>query len=301
MEDQFKRLVGQVARALNIPAETVADYAESDEAIKGLSKAFKDNRETLDTAGYQRAEGKIKQDVEKALKTRGVEAPSFDKLSEGLDQLETVAASRSGNTLTEDQARENPIVKKLLTDAHNEKLLAVAQAGKDAETALEAKRTAFLKEQEDAQLETQARRYITEELNPNLNTDPAKAKKQVDRMVAEILAHPRKKEADGSFAPIDASGKLLDNGAGGSKSFTEFMRDVVTTDFGFDLPEAKKRDHVPNGTPAPGTPGKFEFKEYKGAPPTTEAEVLAIRADQRLPLAQRQEVKAYWEGRNPTT
>jgi hypothetical protein len=247
MEDQFKRLVGQVARALNISAETVADYAESDETIKSLSQAFKTNRETLDTAGYQRAEGKIKQDVEKALKTRGVEAPSFDKLNEGLDQLETVAASKGGTALTEEEARNNPVVKKLLADAHNEKLQAVTQAKKDAETELESKRTAFAKEQQDAKIEAQARTLIAE-LDPNLNPDSAKAQRQIARLVADIKSGSYKQEADGTLSPIDAEGKYLDNGAGGSKSFAEHVREVVTSEY--DLPASQPRAIPAAGQPA---------------------------------------------------
>ncbi|MBF9140840.1 hypothetical protein [Hymenobacter properus] len=262
MEDQFKRLVGQVARALNLSAETVADYAESDEAIKGLSKAFKDNRETLDTAGYQRAEGKIKQDVEKALKARGVEAPSFDKLTDALDQLETTAASKGGGTLSDEDVLKHPAVKRALTEAENEKMRAVDAAKKEGDEELSQKRAAFLKEQQDAQVEQKARAIIAE-LNPNLNPDSAKAQRQIARLVADIKNGHYKQEADGTLTPIDAEGKYLDNGAGGSKSFAEHVREVVTSEY--DLPAAEKRDHVPTGTPAAakatGIKTKEEFDE----------------------------------------
>jgi hypothetical protein len=249
MEENFKRLAGQIARALNLSEQTVADYAESEESIKELGKAFKDNRTKIDESAYSRANERIKRDVEKALKERGVEAPDFEKLDEGLDAIATVAASKAGSTLSDEDALKLPAVKAALTAAHNEKATAVSQALKDAEGKLSADRAAFQKEQQDAKVEGQARALITE-LNPNLNPDGAKAQRQIARLVADIKNGHYKQEADGTLTPIDAEGKYLDNGAGGSKSFAEHVREVVTGEY--DLPTAQQRDHVPTGQVATG-------------------------------------------------
>lgn len=271
MEENFKRLAGQIARALNVSEQTVADYAESDEAIKGLGTAFKDFRTKADTDGYGRAEGKLKKEVEKALKSRGVETPDFEKFEEGLDQLATAAAAKNPQTLSEEDLRKLPAVKKLLTEAENEKMLAVSQAGKDAEKRLEADRTTFLKEQQDAKIEAQARQLIAG-LNPNLNPDAAKAERQVSRLLADLKAGHYKQEADGSFSPTDAEGKLLGNGAGGNKSFAELVRDTVTSEY--DLPTSTAKDAPGNTTPAgqdasyagPKTQADYEQQLHLTAP-----------------------------------
>ena len=249
MEENFKRLAGQIARALNLSEQTVADYAESDDAIKGLGTAFKDFRTKVDTDGYQRGEERLSRKFEKALKAKGIEAPDLDKLDEALD---TIAASGSGKGLDQLSAEEIaklPQVKKLLTDAENAKMLAVSEAGKKAEEQLKTDRENFAKEQLHAKVETQARKIITD-LNPNLNPDSAKAERQVSRLLADLKAGGYKVEADGTLAPIDADGKYLGNGAGGNKSFAELVRETVTAEY--DLPVSKEKDAPGNTNPAGG-------------------------------------------------
>ncbi len=279
--DELQRLAGQVARSLNLSAETVADYAKSDDALKELAEAFKTNRTKIDSDGYARAEGKVKAEVEKALKSRGVEAPSFDKLAENLDALTQAAKATDPATLSDEDALKLPAVRRALTDAENEKMRAVTAARKEADTELETKRQAFAKEQLDAKVEAQARAVITE-LNPNLNPDSAKAQRQIARLVTELKSGHYKPEPDGALAPVDAEGKYLDNGAGGSKSFAEHVREVVTSEY--DLPASTPRDAPGHGT----QPQKdaTALLHYKGdAPKTREEAVAAIVASQSNPEA----------------
>jgi hypothetical protein len=257
MEENFKRLAGQVARALNLSEQTVADYAESEESIKELAKAFKENRTKIDDTAAARVSARIKGEVEKALKDKGVEAPDFDKLSDGLDAVAAKAATTGGSTLSDEDALNLPAVKRRITELENEKMRVATDAKEAAKSELQKERQAFLKEQQDAKVEAAARAAIAE-LNPNLNPDSAKAQKQTARLVADIKSGNYKVEADGTLAPVDAEGKYLDNGAGGSKSFSEYVRDVVTSEY--DLPAAQKRDAPGHGTPAQDT-GVLKTKE----------------------------------------
>jgi hypothetical protein len=277
MEEKFKRLAGQIARALNVSEQTVADYAESEEAIKGLGTAFKDFRAKVDTDGYNRANERIKRDVEKALRAKGVENPDLDRLDESLDQLATVASAKNPQTLSEEDLKKLPAVKKLLTEAENEKMLAVSEAGKKAEEQLKTDRENFAKEQQGAKVEAQARKLIAE-LNPNLNPDSAKAERQVSRLLADLKAGQYKQEADGSLAPVDADGKYLGNGAGGNKSFAELVRETVTAEY--DLPASTAKDSPgvtagdvarTDGTYAgPKTQVEYEQQLYLTAPGSAE-------------------------------
>lgn len=247
MEENFKRLAGQIARALNVSEQTVADYAESDDAIKGLGTAFKDFRTKVDTDGYQRGEERLSRKFEKALKAKGIEAPDLDKLDEALD---TIAASGSGKGLDQLSAEEVaklPQVKKLLTEAENAKMLAVSEAGKKAEEQLKTDRENFAKEQLDAKVEAQARKLIAD-LNPNLNPDSAKAERQVSRLLTDLKNGSYKVEADGTLSPVDATGKYLENDAHGNKSFAELVRETVTAEY--DLPVSKEKNAPGNTNPA---------------------------------------------------
>lgn len=257
MEENFKRLAGQVARALNLSEQTVADYAESEESLKELAKAFKDNRTKIDDTAAARVSARIKGEVEKALKDKGVEAPDFEKLSEGLEAIATKAAATGGSTLSDEDALQLPAVRRRITELENEKMRVATDAKETAKAELQKERQAFLKEQQDAKVEAAARAAIAE-LNPNLNPDSAKAQKQTARLVADIKAGTYKLEADGTILPVDAEGKYLDNGAGGSKSFAEHVREVVTSEY--DLPVAAKRDAPGAGQPA-ATTGVLKTKE----------------------------------------
>jgi hypothetical protein len=243
MEENFKRLAGQIARALNLSEQTVADYAESDDAIKGLGTAFKDFRTKVDTDGYQRGEERLSRKFEKALKAKGIEAPDLDKLDEALDAIAASGSGKGLDQLSPEEVAKLPQVKKLLTDAENAKMLAVSEAGKKAEEQLKTDRENFAKEQLHAKVEAQARKIITD-LNPNLNPDSAKAERQVSRLLADLKAGGYKLEADGTLAPIDADGKYLGNGAGGNKSFAELVRETVTAEF--DLPASTEKQNAGN-------------------------------------------------------
>jgi hypothetical protein len=239
MEENFKRLAGQIARALNLSEQTIADYAESDDAIKGLGTAFKDFRTKVDTDGYQRGEERLSRKFEKALKAKGIESPDLDKLDDALDAIAASGSGKGLDQLSADEIAKLPQVKKLLTDAENAKMLAVSEAGKKAEEQLKTDRENFAREQQNAKVEAQARKIIAD-LNPNLNPDSAKAERQVSRLLADLKAGQYKLEADGTLAPIDADGKYLGNGAGGNKSFAELVRETVTAEY--DLPESKAKD-----------------------------------------------------------
>lgn len=238
MEEQFKRLAGQVARFLSQSEETVAGYAESDDATKALATAFKEHRTKIDTDAYQRGEAKTHAKYEKSLKARGATAPSSENIEESLDEVVTTAASQSGSTLTDEQVLALPLVRRKFTDLENEKLRVVAAAKEAAEAGLKAERTAFTKEKADAKIEGQARKLI-ERLNPNLNTDDAqKIERKIKRLVDEVKAGHFKEEKDGSFSPVDEQGKYLESGAG-IQSFDEYVREVVTTEY--DLPASQPR------------------------------------------------------------
>lgn len=295
MEENLKRLAGQVARFLGLPETTVADYAESDDAIKGLGTAFKDVRTKLDTDGYQRGEERLSRKVEKAFKAKGIEAPDLDKLDDALDQLTASGSGKGLDQLSAEEIAKLPQVKKLLTDAENSKLLAVSEAGRQAEEKLKVDRENFAKEQLHAKVEEQGRKLIAQ-LNPNLNPDSAKAERQVSRLLSDLKSGNYKLESDGTLAPVDAEGKYLENAAHGNKTFAELVRETVTAEYDLPMSSPKDSPGVKPGEIA-DKPLGFVFKEFKGTAPKTKEEYISLANDTTLPAAALKEVQAYWSAK----
>lgn len=294
MED-FQRLLGVVAATLNKPADEVAEAAKSEEGIATLTDSFKVYRKTQYDAGHKASEKAIKSTVEAALRKRGAADASFDELDAALDAVEASVRDKAGKSLTSEELLKQKPVIDALNAKDRERETAVQLAKTEAEQAVTKDREAFQKEQQSVKVENAARKAIST-LNPNLHTDPAKAERQLNRLIADIKAGEYEVDATGNIRPVDEKGAYLTNEHGHPVVFDEHVRSIVTAEF--DLPVSTPRDS-PGLTPEQIAAGQGQkgYEHFKGKRPETEAEVLAIRADQTIPLEARKEVAAEWEAR----
>lgn len=292
MED-FQRLLGVVAATLNKPATEVAEAAKSEEGVAALTESFKTYRKEQYDSGHKAAKKESTTVVEAALRKRGAPNATFAELDEALDALETSARDKAGKALTpEELLRQKPVVD-ALNAKDREREVAVQTAKTEAEQQVAKDRLAFQKEQATAKVEDAARKAI-KALDPNLHSDPAKAERQLNRLIADIKAGEYEVDEKGNIRPVDAKGEYLKNDHGHPVAFDEHVRGIVTAEF--DLPAATQRDS-PGLTPEQIAAGQnaVVFKEYKGAAPKTEEEYIQLANDPTLTTPALQELQAHWK------
>ena len=290
------KVIGLLATAVGVAPSEAAELVETEEGFATLQTKMTDKLKGI----KDEADGRALKLVTTAFKAAGVDAVVFEKgrefkenLAAAVDALSSKAAEKAGEGLTPELALAHPAVKQKL----NEITTSIEQrveAGKAQEReALKTERENFAREKLTGTV-TEKAAAILDSLQPIFNEKPEKAATQRANLLASIVSG-KFIEVNGEIFPANADGTVLRDAGENAVKLSDLVR--KQTEALYDLPvSTPKQSPAPKQADVPRTnPGEFAFKEYKGEAPKNEDAVLAIRNDQSLSLAARNEVKAYWE------
>ncbi len=290
---ELEKAIAIISAASGAEAPAVAEQLNSDEAPAATAaKLFEVKFTEQRDQGDQRATKKFRTDTEKLFKEAGVPDAKFSDLPTAIQTLKANAAADASKGITPEQALSNEAVKAKFNELTASIDQKVAAARVEERAAFEKERTTF----EAGKLASRKAVLADTELaalNPVLG-DEKKAPGRRAELVERLSKLPTV-EVDGQFFEADANGEIKRDALGNPVKYADMMR--RETERLYDLPVSTPKDspQVRQGDVPPTTPGNFAFKDFKGTPPKTEADLLAIRNDQSLPLAARKEAVAYWE------
>lgn len=285
-----EKVIGLLSAAVGAPAPEVAELIKSDEGIADLLAKHSTKLESL----KRDADGRALRIVTKAIKDAGVEGEVFqegrpfkDNVTAALDALKTHAAEAASG------ADAAPLVTELrekLNQATAATDRKVAEARADERRQFESQQREFEGRQLAARKAQLAEAQVTE-LSPVFG-DAAKAAGRRAALVAHLSTLPTV-EVDGQLFEADAAGEIKRDASGNAVKYADLVR--RETESRYDLPVSTHRESTGLNPSELANHSGYQFKEFKGQAPKTEAEVLALRNDQSLSLAARKEVGAYWE------
>jgi hypothetical protein len=269
--DEVAELLDKSDEELN-ESEILNTLKEKDkERVSSLRKKSFDE-------GYQKAEKKEKDKVEKSLKER-FEIDS-DKIGDELiDEIfeKISAASENSNPkeITDDDIKKHQVFlameknyKKQITDQKT-----------DFDTQLKTKEKEFVRKDVLGKV-GKAGLAILEKMNPILSKDPQKSVNQKGIFLNEFdrFDFEENENAPGGFL-VYKDGQLYQDEHGHRVDFDKLATRIADKYFDFEV--AEKRD-----TPPPAKPNPNATK-YNGAPPKTKDEYAKLISDQNIPLAER--------------
>lgn len=288
---ELEKAIAIISAASGADATAVAERLQSDEAPTAAATDLFEAKFTAQRdQGDQRATKKTRTEVEAALKAAGVADAKFSDLPAAIEALKSAAADAASKGITPEQALAHPAVKSKLNELTTATESKVKEAVEKVQNDFAAERTKFTQEQVAARKAALADGELAT-LNPVLG-DAAKAAFRRAELVKHLSQLPTV-EVKGELFEADANGELKTDSLGNPVKYADMVR--RETEARYDLPVSTAKDSP--GVQQRDVAGQqgFQFKEYKGAPPKTEAEALALRNDQSLSLPARKEVGAYWE------
>ncbi len=290
------KVIGLLATAVGVAPTEAAELVETEEGFATLQTKMTDKLKGI----KDEADGRALKLVTGAFKQAGVDAGVFEKgrefkenLAAAIDALNVKAAEKGSDALTPELALAHPAVKQKL----NELSISIDQkveAGKQQEReALKVERETFNREKLAGTVSEKAA-AILDTLKPIFNEKPEKAATQRANLLASIV-NGKFIEVNGEIFPADANGEVLKDASMNAVKLTDLVRKQTEALYDLPVSEPKQSPDVKQKDVATEKQGDNPYKEYKGPVPKNEAEVLAIRNDQNIPLAARKEVAAHWE------
>lgn len=290
------KVLGLLAAASGVAEAEVTDLVATDEGLATLQTAITSKLKGI----KDEADGRALKLVTTAFKQAGVDDAVFEKgrefkvnLAAAVEALNTKAAEKGSETLTPEQALAHPAVKQKLNEITTSIDQRVEAGRQQEREALKTERENFAREKLAGTVSEKAA-TILDTLQPIFNEKPEKAATQRANLLASIVSG-KFIEVNGEIFPADANGEVLKDASMNAVKLSDLVR--KQTEALYDLPlSTPKASPAPRQSEVAATPqGDASFKEYKGPAPKNEADVLAIRNDQSLSLAARNEVKAFWE------
>lgn len=289
---ELEKATAILSAALGVDASDVAETLKSDTAVDALSAQIDSKYTDQRKQGNQQAISKTRRDVERAFKNAGVADASFDNLPAAIEALQAQAEPADAKTLTDEQALRLPAVVKALNTLKTEKEQAVEKAREEERTALNGQIQEFNAKQVHAKVRAEAEQLVAQ-LNPNFSTDPARAAKQRQKLIDDVIAQGGYQlDEQGTVQLVDADGNLLPGKMGNPAKLSDRVREYADELYG--LPASSPKDSA-NIRPEDVTPGQpAGFTHFKGEAPKTEAEYVTLANDPNLSTEALKEVQGYW-------
>lgn len=290
---ELEKAIAIISAASGAEATVVAEQLTSDEApTAAATRLFEVKFNEQRDQGDQRATKKTRTEVEKALKDAGVTDAKFSDLPAAIQALKASAAAEAGKGITPEQALAHDAVKAKFNELTASIDQKVTAARAEERTAFEKERTDF----EAGKLASRKAVLVDEQLttlNPLLG-EPTKAVGRRAELVDRLSKLPTV-EVNNELFEADANGEIKRNALGNPVKYADMVRRETERLYDLPVSSPKESPSVKQEEVANKSATDFTFKEFKGEAPKDEDAVLAIRNDQSIPLAARQEVAAYWE------
>jgi len=209
-EDEIKELIFD-GDELKENANQILLDADADRVAK-LKEVSNDERGLIMTDAHNKAKGEILGKFEKNFK----EQTGFESDKQGLDLVLEWGKTQGGGNLTEDEIKKTPayIARELeLKENYDAELNA-------ANKALEDYKSEIARSQSFSAQATQTERFFLD-LNPVLSADKAKAKRQTELFINDIMSHNHT-TVDGIL--IDKDGKRVEDKHGNPVTFEAFVK-----------------------------------------------------------------------------
>lgn len=298
--DLLEKAIAMISAASGADASSVAERLNTDATPDALaSELFEPKYKAQRDQGHNTGVDKTFRKISQALKAAGAEDVTLDTLSDAIAAVQSKAAAANPAALTPEQLlRQKPVVDalnaaKLATDN------AVAAARQEERGLLAKDRQAFDKQRTDAAVRDEIRAQLNKD-GKTPNYTPGREAVQEERLIDEIMRDGHYMLDDkGKPQLVDAEGVVLPGKMGlGVKTIADFVFEKAEVVHGWPVSSPRESAGLTAEDIAAGK-NKPVFVHFKGEMPKTEAELTAIRADQDIPLAARQEVKAAWEAAHP--
>lgn len=312
-----KLLVAALMAALGISKAAAEEMIAGDKATNGEALADFNRlhpikiaaiKEESRSAGYDKGKGEALTKFEDDLKEK------FDVKSKkkGLDLVEEVITAKTPDPAKPDSISDD-VVKKHPAFLKREKEL--TDALDEAKAEVETK----VKEVQDGYTKKETQNIVISDalakakgMKVAFSTKPETAARQENILKKELLAKGYDFEIRGEGAnktillkyAADTGefkkGARVEDAHGNPVTFDNFVRETVL-DAGLDFAAANPRTGLGGGDGKGGKKGEApeaddaEKPKYAGKMPTTEAELVKIITDKKVPLEHRQEVQAYYD------
>lgn len=272
---ELEKALAIIAAASGADTTAVAERIQSDDVAADIaSELFEPRFKAQRDQGDQRATMKTRKEVEKAFKAAGVTDASFAELPAAIEALQQQAATATGATLTEEQVLKHPAAVKALNTLRQSQQQAIDAARAEERQALADKEAKFTKAQTDAAVRKEAERLVGE-LNPNFSPDPARAARQRQKLIDDLVAEGGYQVGEnGAINLVDADGNLLPGKLGTPAQFADRLRERADEFYG--LPAATPRTSPGLTAEQAASAAAADAKKYQGDLPKTAAEYAAL-------------------------
>jgi hypothetical protein len=288
-----EKILGILVTAAGVTETEAAELVKTDEGIEELQTKVKAKLADIKKNADGRALKTTRSTVEAALKAKGIENPSFDSLTDHLDELESKSVGEATKgSLSDEEVLKHPAVKKLKNDILAEADRKVEAAKREAETSLEKDRQAFKAEQ----IEAKASKYVDgliDELNPDFGKNPTIAANRRKELKHKLIKELKWDAEGDELRLLDEEQELLRDASQNVVKPAEKVREIVTSYY--ELPVSTHRES-PGLTPADAA--SATANTYNG--PKTEDEYNAALLKANTP-AERAAINEGWEKNKPET